>query len=296
MKSLFSIIKLSVQVVIIGIILLLAILAFAKTEFANVSPGSGLTAYPPPAPTTNRIGYPAPITITVDPTRVHLLTPTPQVKIEITAINPENKSLRPLTANEQNDYATQIAQKNKNAGQIIPTVTPYRFELGSPSNLAQIILANPFSTGLQESEVYCIKNGKPGSPYFIHSLNDYGDYYILAFYDNNRVCAKAIIRIKNGLGEVTGWSGGRETVYPQISADEAIGQVEKETGKKVLSDPLLIYQDYPDFYADPFNPYWQITTTDKNIYFVSFRRVLSEGGIESTIIQIKNANDLRPAK
>jgi len=295
MNKFFSFLKFSAQAIIIGVILLLAILAFTKTNFLQVSPGGALAAYPPPQSTANRVGYPGPSTATIPP-HGDLSTSTPPIKPETTTVYQENKSNRPMTVSEKSDLATQIAQKNKNASEVIPSAIPYRFEISSPSSLAQIILGDPLLIGLRENESSCLKIAKPGAPYLIHSLNDYGDYYIIAFYNNNKVCGKAIIRIIDGVGEVAGWSGARETIFPQIGAEDAIYQVEKETQKKAISDPQLVYQDYPAFYTDPFNPYWQVETSDGNVYYVSFRRVLSEGGSESTVIQIKNANDLHPAK
>jgi hypothetical protein len=82
-----------------------------------------------------------------------------------------------------------------------------------------------------------------------------------------------------------------------VEVSEAITLVEQVSGKKVTGIPMLVQGKYQEAF-DPFNPFWKITTSDGQIYYV----ITQLGGLvepnitvatTTTVIKAENMHPLK---
>jgi hypothetical protein len=280
------------QFLFLGGIVLLLIIAVK-----NLIPGAGASlqssGYPPPVGTTPP--YPPPLLN---------VTATPNLSIPITTASPQplrsakdGHILSPteIAAIATYDYEGMLLLTPP-PPDALKQVTPPSFPVASLSDLPQVVYNDPFygsdDTGLGS----CIKSKNPGSAVFVQSLNTFPSYYIVPFYKDNKVCAKALIEVKNGFGDVEALGGSYEEKFPQLSADEAANQVVMKTGKQVANKPIFVFGGFREA-GNPLNPIWQVTTTDGQVYFVIVITGLMENSAKGeTTITVFNANEVHPIK
>ncbi len=297
MKSKFSFLIRNLFTFLFLMFLVIVVMLSMRPEIIapnRLVPSSALLGYPAgPTATKTQIGYPAPNG------KGSLITPIATQSISMGIKTPmfDDKSNLSVSSEQRGIYATAMAQKIKLAESpsIGSTATPYVFSFRSPSELPQIILTDPFFGNLRNDSI-CLKSGIVGSPIFIHSLNDFGDYYLLPYYKNNKVCGKAIVKINGNIGRVAGWSDSVSTIFPDIDATNASNKVTQKTGKTVIGTPILAHQTFQELPLDPFNPIWKATTSDAKVYYVSFVTGIMEDGTIQTVVNVFDAESLHSLK
>jgi len=119
------------------------------------------------------------------------------------------------------------------------------------------------------------------------------DFYVLPFYKDNIVCAKAVIELNHNAAHISVFSSGDfGEKFPALDAEEAVKLVYKETGKEAVENPTLVYisvREYPNSISDPS---WQVITKEGDTYYVVFSTGPVEEGYISTRVAILNATEV----
>jgi hypothetical protein len=294
----------------------LALLAFVLVAIIELSPG--------PAQTSQAAGpnntSPSPVntpTLTLTPSSMGYPYPPPQnsqptqfiPNVSTPTVNPPFSSPAQATAwfkflsdtpspSEIASNATMMAFKVHSGTVIaiekmtgVPDYQPPSYPVKSEADLPNV-LYNDASLYTYDANFPCFSNKNPGPAIFVHSLDTtLADYYILPFYKNNKICALAMITVKDGMGTVNGTGEGFGNTYPQVSANEAVNLVEEKTGLKVIGQPILIFRSIFEDY-DPFFPYWELQTRDGQTYYVIFFFGRGEGGSIGEKVTVINSKDV----
>jgi hypothetical protein len=100
--------------------------------------------------------------------------------------------------------------------------------------------------------------------------------------------------MKDGIGMVGALGEAFGDRYPQVSAEEAVAQVVGMTGKQVAGKPTLVSMKSWET-GGPASPFWQVATTDNQIYYVVFTTSRFEGSpTPETRITVLNASEVHP--
>ena len=162
-----------------------------------------------------------------------------------------------------------------------PTLVVPRFPVKSISDLPSVIYNDPFYGTDQTGFGWCILAKNTGTPVLVQDLAKNSSYYILPFFKDNQVCGTALIAVTNGFGSAFALGNAFGDKFPEVSADEAIHQVQSKTGKQVIGQPTLVY-----FIAyetgGPNSPFWKVTTSDNQVYYVLFFPGPTEGSSQIT--------------
>jgi hypothetical protein len=177
-----------------------------------------------------------------------------------------------------------------------PYPTKSSFPVASAADLPQVVYHDPFYGTDETGFGLCIQAKNPGSAVLVHPLTGDLDYYIVPFFKDNKLCATALVEVRNGAGFVTALGQAFGDQFPQGNADEAIQQVRMKTGKQVGENPVLVFGAFIEA-GDPLDPIWKVITTDNQIYYVIFITGPTEdsGKIETTVT-VLNANEVHPIK
>jgi hypothetical protein len=178
----------------------------------------------------------------------------------------------------------------------LPTQVVARFPVNSISDLPNVVYNDPFYGSDQTGFGPCILAKNTGTPVLVQDPVKNSSYYILPFFKDNQVCGQALIAVSKGFGNVFALGEARGDKFPEVSADEAIRQVQLKTGKQVIGQPTLVY-----FLAyetgGPESPFWKVTTSDNQVYYVLFFTGPTEGSSQiTTNITVLNADEIHIIK
>jgi hypothetical protein len=282
-------VKTVLQIFLFGVGIFL--LAVINNNLPHAASAPKSTGYPPPG--TANPPYPAPTgTSTATP---DLATPSAVVA------TPEWRDLKDgniLSPAEVGAIATFVNQKSHipTADPRIPTPTKVSFPVASAADLSQVVYHDPFIASSDTGLGACIQSKNSGQPQLIHSLDENPDYYLVPFFKDSHLCATALVDLNAGSGSVTAYGEAFGDQYPQVSADEAVNQVITKTGKQVMDKPILVSMKSLET-GGPLDPFWQVTTTDNQVYYVIFITGRFEGSdTPETRITVLNADEIHPIR
>ena len=275
------------QLLFLGCVVLLLGMAInnlvPKKGGASLNAGSypepSQSAYPPP-PTHMNLSYP---------------TNTPASPVVTKAIRDWRGSpIPPELAAETPDEVgmSQMGTQEAIFMAHAPTWVPPSFPVSSINDLPNVVYRDPFYGTDQTGFGPCILLKNTGASVFVKSIGLIPDYYIVPFFKDNKVCGQALIRVENGLGSVFALGEARGDKFPEVSADEAIRQVQLKTGKQVIGQPTLVFfQTYET--PSPDSPSWKVTTSDGQAYFVLF---VAGQTFDTTTISVLSENEMHILK
>jgi hypothetical protein len=258
MKPIKSLFRMIVELVAVGIIAIVLILAFRRVSggtSGNNVPADSNGVQP---------------TLTYDPSDKWRYTPPPA---------------------EVNAKATGAAERATGMAlwetyTPIPPPTPIYYPVKTIDDIPQVVLNSPYFREDVNDPVFgpCVKAANPGKALFVKSLDKaLADYYVVPFYKDSDVCGIAFVGVENGKGTLGAWSGAGGTPYPPISSADAEILVEK-AGYKVSGEPQLVFQWLQEGTSE-FWPFWAITTVDNQTIYVVYTR---------GVIALWNAKDVHP--
>jgi hypothetical protein len=297
MKKLSTLLKILVGLAISGSGLFALILFMSGTSPSR--PGSAHAGYPAPVDKSNGqqlTGYPAPDkngTSTPSKSAISVqVTPTPLSKEDaLRATRIAEKVQYVPSAKELATAAADEERMHKVMALTLPPVIDHSYPISSVEDLPQVVYNYPLSE--DRPYIPCIRAKEPGSPIFLKSIDKSPDYYMIPFFKNSQLCALAIVRWQNGLGRLSSIMPSDRFFF--VDASEAINRVEQASGKKVTGTPILVQGQFRESF-DPVTPFWQVTTTDGQIYYVITRlggQIETNTFVETTTTVIK-AEDMHP--
>jgi hypothetical protein len=272
MKRISSLLKLASELALLGILVLVIVLAFRLTGRApDLSPHAG-TEYPPPQESPRAF-----------PTEV-IASNTPKPTLEpFEATQYALKVNHTPSPSEIAALATYIAEMAtvEALSKLItepPPPTPIFYPVNSIADIPNVVLNDPFFGNVNNGDFgFCLKANQPGQAVFVKSLDNEGGYYIVPFFKDANVCGLFLVTVENNWGTAAAGGQGRGTKFPPLSAEEAKGLVENMTGLNILDEPYLAFRKIREL-PDPFSPFWVVTTTDGQIYYVVGSMGISDDG------------------
>jgi hypothetical protein len=219
-------------------------------------------------------------------------TPTPLSKEDALSATQIAKKVQ-YTPSAMELATGAAAEQMKRKAMVTPLspVIDHSYPINSVEDLPQVIYNYP----LNEDRPYmpCISAKEPGTPIFLKSIDQSPDYYMIPFFKDSQLCALAIVRWQDGLGRLSSIMPSDRFFF--LEASEAITRVEQASGKKVTGTPILVQGKFQGSY-DPVTPFWQVTTSDGQIYYVITRpggQIEANTTIETVTTVIK-AEDMHP--
>lgn len=292
MKKLSTLIKILVGLVI-SVSGLLALILFMNGTSPS-HPGSAQAGYPAPVDKSNAqqlTGYPAPDKNKTNTPSKSLAgvqaTPTPLSKdAAIMATQVAAKLMYTPSAAELADAEAGKQLRSSGIMLPLPPVLDYSYPISTAEDLPQVVYNFPLSEDYRP----CVGAGNSGTPIFLQSISPSPDYYMIPFSKDGQICALAFVRWQDGLGRFSMITPADRLPFVEVS--KAITLVEQASGKKVTGTPILVQGKFRESF-DPARPFWKITTSDGQIYYVTTRSGMTENGFVMTTKVIK-AEDMHP--
>jgi hypothetical protein len=268
MKKLSTLIKILIGLAISGTGLLALILFMSGTS--PLRPGNALAGYPTLVDTGT--------------------TPEPFNMEDALSATQIAKKLR-YTPSAMELATAAVDEQMKRKVLTLPPIIDHSYPINSVEDLAQVI----YNSSFRENDEFmsCIRAKSPGTSIFLQSIDKSPDYYMIPFFKNNQLCALAIVRWKDGLGHFYSIMSADRFTFVEVS--EAIARVEQISGKKVTGTPILVQGEFEEAFS-PFRPFWKVTTSDGQIYYVITRlggQIEANTTIE-TIVTVVKAEDMHP--
>lgn len=191
----------------------------------------------------------------------------------------EKLKLTPISAAEVELQLTQSAARTPWPYGIRPS-----YPVKSLEDLPDVVYES-YPSG--DEYMACIGAKNPGKPIFLQSIDSSPDDYMIPFYKNNQLCALAIVNWRED-----GFARWRMMIPTDhfFFADvaEATALVEQFSGQKVAGTPKLVKQ-----FFNSFMPFWQMTTTDGQVYYVLYGSGMYEEGEYVISISVVQARHLQ---
>jgi hypothetical protein len=297
MKKLSMLIKILIGLTISGSGLLALILFMSGTSPSR--PGSAQAGYPAPVDKSNvqqLTGYPAPDkngTSTPSQSAVSVqATPKPLSKeAAIMATQGAAKLMYTPSASELADAEAEKQLRSSGVMLPLPPVIDYSYPINIVEDLPQVVYNYPL--GEDGPYMPCVHAKEPGAPIFLKSISQSPDYYMIPFFKDGQVCALAIVDWQDGLGRFSSIMPADR--LPFVEASEAITLVEQASGKKVTGTPILVQGEFQESF-DPARPFWKVTTSDGQIYYVITRLggFIEANTVVETVTTVIKAEDMHP--
>lgn len=264
MKGAHSLTKLVLDLALLGGLALVFVFAIRLTRR---TPGPSVQAsieYPPPH--ASQAINPTPTGDSGKPEPTPILDPAEATQIA----SKLNYTPSPSDIAAEETYIAEMATYNAQSILIThsPPPTPVYYPVKSIADLPKVVLNDPFFGNVNNGDFgACVKADQPGEASFVKSL-DYGEgYYVVPFFEDEKVCGVFLVTVQNGLGTAAAGGQGRGEKYPALDAEEAKALIEKKTGQKVWGEPLLAFGNILEV-PDPFCPFWVVSTADGQTYYV----------------------------
>ncbi len=290
MKRIHGFLKLASELALLGILVLVIVLAFRLIGSTPGSSSQAVTEYPPPRESPRAF-----------PTQVmNIDTPKPTLEpFEATQYALKvNHTPSPSEIAAEATYFAEMAIYDAQSKLITPTPppTPVYYPVNSMADMPKVVYNDPFFGNVNNGDFgFCLKANQPGEALLIKSLNknESPDYYMLPFFKDGQVCSLYEVDLIDHMGTIGGWSSASGTKYPPVSADEAKRFFENTIGSNISDGPFLGFRSLRES-MNPYHPFWVVTTTDGQTYYVIYTFWVSEGSTEGLDVKVWNATEVHP--
>jgi hypothetical protein len=289
MKKIHSLLKLAWEVALLGSLVFVLIFAIHLTRRTLSLSPQAATEYPPPQESPRAFPTQVMVTNTPKPT----LEPFEATQYALK----DNHTPSPSEIAAQATYFAEMATIDAQLKLYTPPPppTPVYYPVNSIADMPNVVFNDPFFGNVNNGDFgFCLKANQPSEALLIKSLNkkESPDYYMLPFFEDGKLCSLYEVDLIDHMGTVGGWSSASGTKYPPVSADEAKRLVETTIGLSISDGPYLGFRLLRES-MDPYHPFWVVTTTDGQTYYVIYGYGINE---DNSVLDVRvwNATEVHP--